>query len=105
MGVEDTFRALQVEPAELDAFRRERIEAIARSSDDAGFGKVMENAMGALDRVQVDADRQVTAVAEGGGHLHEMALALEKADVSMRMALKVRNKVVQAYQEIMRMSV
>ena len=33
------------------------------------------------------------------------ALALEKADVSMRVAAKVRNKLVEAYQEVMRMPV
>jgi flagellar hook-basal body complex protein FliE len=44
-------------------------------------------------------------VAKGAGNLHEMALALEKADVAMRLAVRVRNKVVDAYNEIMRMGV
>jgi flagellar hook-basal body complex protein FliE len=34
-----------------------------------------------------------------------MALALEKADVAMRLAVRVRNKVVETYNEIMRMGV
>jgi flagellar hook-basal body complex protein FliE len=55
--------------------------------------------------MQVDADVQAEKVAMGGGNLHEMSLSLEKADVSMRLAMKVRNKLVEAYQEIMRMSV
>ena len=55
--------------------------------------------------MQVDADQQAEKVALGGGNLHEMSLALEKADVSMRLAMKVRNKMIDAYQEIMRMSV
>ena len=55
--------------------------------------------------MQLDADAQAEKVALGGGNLHEMSLALEKADVSMRLAMKVRNKLIEAYQEIMRMSV
>ena len=35
----------------------------------------------------------------------QAAIALEKADISMRLATKVRNKLVEAYQEVMRMSV
>ena len=58
-----------------------------------------------VDQMQVEADAQAEKVALGGGNLHEMSLALEKADVSMRLAMKVRNKMIDAYQEIMRMSV
>jgi flagellar hook-basal body complex protein FliE len=37
-------------------------------------------------------------------NLHEMMVALNKADLSLRMLTSVRNKAVEAYQEIMRMS-
>ena len=36
---------------------------------------------------------------------HRPVVAMEKADVAMRLAMKVRNKAVDAYQEIMRMSI
>jgi flagellar hook-basal body complex protein FliE len=58
-----------------------------------------------VDKLQMDADHQAKMVAEGGGNLHEMSLSLEKADISMRLAMKVRNKLVDAYNEIMKMSV
>ena len=44
-------------------------------------------------------------VAMGGGNLHEMSLALEKADITLRLATKVRNKLLDAYNDIMRMGV
>jgi len=53
----------------------------------------------------MEADHQAAQVAKGAGNLHEMALALEKADVAMRLAVRVRNKVVETYNEIMRMGV
>lgn len=69
------------------------------------FGDELGKAIGALDRMQTEADAQVHEVALGGGNLHEMAIALEKADIGMRLATKVRNKVVEAYQEIMKTGV
>ena len=55
--------------------------------------------------MQLAADDQATKVANGGGNLHEMSLALEKADITMRLAVKVRNKLLDAYNEIMKMGV
>ena len=69
------------------------------------FADELGSALGAAERLQLDADRQAGQVAIGGGNLHETALALEKADVAMRVAVKVRNKLVDAYQEVMRMTV
>jgi len=78
----------------------------AESKADAGaFSKALEQAVATTDAAQVSADRQAEQVALGGGNLHETALALEKADISMRVLTKARNKLVEAYQEVMRMSV
>jgi flagellar hook-basal body complex protein FliE len=71
----------------------------------ASFADTLGSALGKVDRLQLEADAQADKVAMGGGNLHEMSLALEKADVSMRLAMKVRQKLVDAYTEIMRMSV
>ncbi|MBC8132280.1 MAG: flagellar hook-basal body complex protein FliE [Deltaproteobacteria bacterium] len=71
----------------------------------SGFAETLGGALQKVDQMQTAADVQAEKVAMGGGNLHEMSLALEKADVSMRLAMKVRNKLVEAYQEIMRMSV
>ncbi len=70
-----------------------------------GFGEVLGKAIGQADRLQLDADAEASRQALGAGNLHETALALEKADVAMRVLTKVRNKVVEAYQEVMRMGV
>jgi flagellar hook-basal body complex protein FliE len=69
------------------------------------FADALGQALQSVDKMQVDADRDAQAVALGGGNLHETALALEKADVAMKLAVKVRNKLVEAYQDVMRMSV
>jgi flagellar hook-basal body complex protein FliE len=71
----------------------------------AAFADALGQALGQVEALQQAGDVQSAAVANGGGNLHEVALALEKADVSMRVAAKVRNKLVEAYQEVMRMPV
>jgi flagellar hook-basal body complex protein FliE len=69
------------------------------------FADTVKDAVKALEATQVEADQEAAALGAGAGNLHEAALALEKADVAMRLGVKVRNKVVEAYQDVMRMSV
>ncbi len=38
-------------------------------------------------------------------NIHEVMISMEKADISMRLTVQMRNKVLEAYQEIMRMQV
>lgn len=77
-------------------------------TNDAGapdFSRDLGQAIAAVDNLQVNADQEADKLAHGAGNIHEVSLALEKADVAMRLAIKVRNKVVDTYNEIMRMSV
>jgi flagellar hook-basal body complex protein FliE len=71
----------------------------------AGFGAALSRALASVEGLQQQGDQNAERLARGAGNLHETALALEKADVAMRVAVKVRNRFVDAYQEIMRMPV
>jgi flagellar hook-basal body complex protein FliE len=82
-----------------------QLDRSLQSASGSGFAETLGGALQKVDQLQLEGDVQAEKVAMGGGNLHEMSLALEKADVSMRLAMKVRNKLVEAYQEIMRMSV
>ena len=75
------------------------------ASGPSSFGDALAQALSSTDALQQEADAQATKVALGGGNLHETALALEKADIALRVATRARNKLVEAYQEVMRMSV
>jgi len=53
----------------------------------------------------ITADQKVADVSTGKSqNLHEMMIALNKADLSLRMLTQIRNKAVEAYKELMRMS-
>lgn len=77
----------------------------ARGTDKGSFADKLSQAIAAVDSQQLEADQESTRLAMGGGNLHETALALEKADLTMRVATKVRNRLVEAYQDVMRMSI
>ncbi len=71
----------------------------------ASFADELMRAVGSVEAQSKAADVETTKLANGEGNIHETALALEKADVSTRLLLKARNKVVEAYQELSRMPI
>lgn len=79
------------------------------SGNDAGsksFGNMLTDMIRDAGRLQNEADRSITQVQMGTkGSVHEAIIALEKADISFRTMLQVRNKLLEAYQEIMRIQV
>ncbi len=77
----------------------------AGTADGAAFSEALAQAVKSVEQTQLAADAQVQRVAAGEGNLHEMALSLEKADVSMRVLLKARNKLIDAYNDVMRMGI
>ena len=70
------------------------------------FSDVLSNAVSDINKLQQNADKSILNVQAGNtGSLHEAMIALEKADISFRTMIQVRNKLLDAYQEIMRMQV
>jgi len=70
------------------------------------FGDLLGKMVGKVSELQNNADQSIQSLATGQSKgLHEVMLAVEKASVSFQMLTQVRNKAVEAYQEIMRMPV
>lgn len=84
-------------------------EARTTKVDDGGegsFAVLLQEAVAQTSRLQHEADTLAEQVARGrSGDLAATMIAIEKAQVSFQLMLQVRNKVVEAYQEIMRMPV
>jgi flagellar hook-basal body complex protein FliE len=81
------------------------VPGASRPSGAADFGATLRQAIDGVERLQLDGDDQSRRQALGAGNLHETSIALEKADIAMRVLVKARNKAVDAYHEIMRMSI
>jgi flagellar hook-basal body complex protein FliE len=70
------------------------------------FGDVLNNAINSLQQKEDVANQSVASLAAGEDiELHQVMMAMQEADISFQMAIQVRNKLVDAYQEIMRMQV
>lgn len=75
-------------------------------ADGQSFGQLLEDSLTQVNSLQQQADVAITDLASGGPTtLHDTMIALEKADLSFRLMMQVRNKIVEAYQEIVRMQV
>jgi len=68
------------------------------------FLGTLQQSMGAVEGAQGDAQTQVAQLLSGkGADLHSAMIAVEKADLSFQLMMQVRNKIVQAYQQISNM--
>jgi flagellar hook-basal body complex protein FliE len=83
-----------------------RLPSSTGGSTSTDFGSVLQQAVGELQQLGSQADASSLALAKGDPiDIHEVMLANEQASLGFSMALQVRNKLVDAYTEIMRMSV
>ena len=68
-----------------------------------GFGDVIKEAIKRVNDMQIRADQSVEQLLKGETGIHETMIAGQKADISLRVLLQIRNKVMDAYREVMRM--
>ena len=84
------------------------IDAPAAGAAPAGaadFGQALKDVMGSVDTASGDANAAIGRMLDGTGDVHEAMIAMQKADVMLQLTVQIRNKIVQAYQDIMRMPV
>ena len=71
----------------------------------SGFGGSLSGLIGSVESSNQAANDAVGKMVEGTGDVHDAMIALQRADLTFQFSVQVRNKLVQAYQEIMRMPV
>lgn len=71
-----------------------------------GAGKFFKELVGKVNDLSVQSDQAIQKLATGENrNLHETMIAVEKASISFQFMSQVRNKALEAYQEVMRMPV
>ncbi len=77
-----------------------------RLSNPASFGKMLTDSIDQVNRLQVAADSSINDLAMGKQtDIHRTMVAMEKASISFELLMQIRNKVISAYDRIMRMPI
>ena len=79
-------------------------EAVA-SAGDTSFGSMLQGAMSGLSELGQAADAKSAQAMTGSGNLTDVVMAVSKAEMALQASVAVRDKVISAYQDIMRMAV
>ncbi len=108
---------LRFDPARIAENVQRRAEALEgtvqkhsvnnpQSGSSETFLDTLKNAVNVVNESQLEAEKASVDFAAGKGQtLHGVMIAMEKADLSLRTLVQVRNKVLEAYQEVMKMPV
>lgn len=84
----------------------EPMVGIGAPSGGATFSQILGQVLGATNDANAKADKAILALATGeADDLHTVSLAVAQADLTFRMLLEMRNRLTEAYQEVMRMQV
>ena len=71
----------------------------------SGFGDMLGRAMQGAVAAGHDADAQSMQAISGGGSITDVVTAVSKAELALQSTVAIRDRVVQAYQDIMRMAI
>lgn len=67
------------------------------------FKKVLNQSIDHLNQQLQQADQMTQEMVLGEKDIHQAMIALEQANISLRLMIQIRNKILSAYEEIMRM--
>ena len=107
LGIENLSRILEADPANGSNSSKEVLNGSRENVPQTGtFSDALRDAVEQVNTDQVRADNAIQEFVSGKTkNIHETMLAIERAELSLKMMTQVRNKVLDAYKEIMRMQI
>ena len=79
---------------------------VGAEKEGPSFADTLAQSLDKVNTLQKDADVAIQDFVAGDTrNIHETMIAVGKADLAFRLTMQVRNKIVEAYQEVMRMQV
>lgn len=95
-------RIVPTDPAGAAAAHRS--VSLVPKAGGGSFSEVLADALSQVSSLQGAADRAAEGLVTGEVRdIHQVVLAFERAEIAFQLAMEVRNKLVESYQEIMRM--
>ncbi len=78
--------------------------ATGSESDSGDFGATLKQAVNKVSELSDTSDQQISQLVQGDRQdIHNVMIAVEKADVAFQLMMQVRNKIVNAYEEVSKM--
>ncbi len=78
-----------------------KLPSLQPADAQGGFGAVLSTALEKVNELDTGADQQVGTLLKGGNaDMSTVMIAVEKADIAFQLMMQVRNKIVNAYQDI-----
>lgn len=70
------------------------------------FAYMLENALNQVNQTKIQSDQSAQNLINGNaGYLHNVMINAEKAQITLTAAVEIRNKVINAYQSVMKMQI
>jgi flagellar hook-basal body complex protein FliE len=86
--------------------KQDGLDQASGETSSTSFADTLKNAVGSVNDLQHQSDVQMQKLATGETkNIPEVMISVEKANVAFKLLMQVRNKVIDAYQEIMKMQV
>lgn len=103
--VDSAFNSLAASPVQSAPIRLpDGLSAAGQPAN--GFNSLLDGLFSAVDAKQTQAESMTTRVLLGdSGQLHQSVIAMQEASTALSLMVAVRNKLVESYQELMRMQV
>ena len=91
-----------VQPLSLPRVEKDKPMNATPGSD---FKKMLSNSIQEVNKLQSQANDSVQGMVLGKTDIHTAMINMEKAGISFRLMMAVRNKMISAYEEVMRMQI
>ena len=100
---------MEINPVQLNPINMGKVTPVKTESPSnkalESFSSVLNQTIDQVNNLQVEADSAVERFVAGELDIHEVMTATEKANVALQLTIQLRNKVLEAYQEVMRMQI
>jgi len=81
-------------------------EATITEKTNTSFSEVLKDSISKVSELEKEANQQTEQLVKMESQdIHNTLIAVEKADLSFQLMMQIRNKIINAYEEIMRMQV
>lgn len=106
-GIDQMLSMLRATSVQAGGRVSEAQSTAAGSAGGTDFAAVLRNSIEQVNQTQQQADGMAAnfAAGDGNANLHDVMIALQKANVSFQEMVQVRNKLVTAYHDVMNMQV